>query len=109
MTDKGYGKRVLTADLDVMARYRKGVKIIDIKGNNGKKLVFASYVTEPYKIVLKVGEDYLSAFSTEAARTPVARSSRARLRSTKYSSIIRTISTADFGAAAGKLAACALP
>lgn len=65
VTDKGYGKRVLTADLDVMARYRKGVKIIDIKGNNGKKLVFASYVTEPYKIVLKVGEDYLSAFSTE--------------------------------------------
>ena len=65
VTDKGYSKRVLTADLDVMARYRKGVKIIDIKGNNGKKLVFASYVTEPYKIVLKVGEDYLSAFSTE--------------------------------------------
>ena len=65
VTDKGYAKRVLTADLDVMARYRKGVKIIDIKGNNGKSLVFASYVTEPYKIVLKVGEDYLSAFSTE--------------------------------------------
>ncbi len=65
VTDKGYAKRVLTADLDVMARYRKGVKIIDIKGNNGKFLVFASYVTEPYKIVLKVGDDYLSAFSTE--------------------------------------------
>lgn len=27
--------------------------------------MFASYVTQPYKIVLKVGEDYLSAFSTE--------------------------------------------
>ena len=75
VTDKGYGKRVLTADLDVMARYRKGVKIIDIKGNNGKKLVFASYVTEPYKIVLKVGEDYLSAFSTEdlSSRTHAGR------------------------------------
>lgn len=65
VTDKGYAKRVLVVDLDIMARYRKGVKIIDIKGNNGKKLVFASYVTEPYKIVLQVGEDYLSAFSTE--------------------------------------------
>lgn len=65
VTDKGYAKRVITADLDVMARYRKGVKIIDIKGSNGKSLVFASYVTQPYKIVLKVGEDYLSAFSTE--------------------------------------------
>lgn len=65
VTDKGYAKRVLVVDLDVMARYRKGVKIIDIKGNNGKKLVFAGYVTEPYKIVLQVGDDYLSAFSTE--------------------------------------------
>ncbi len=68
VTDKGYAKRVLVVDLDIMARYRKGVKIIDLKGNSGKSLVFAGYVTEPYKIVLQVGEDYLSAFSTEDLR-----------------------------------------
>lgn len=68
VTDKGFAKRVLVADLDIMARYRKGVKIIDLKGANGKKLVFASHVTEPYKIVLLVGDDYLSAFSTEDLR-----------------------------------------
>ncbi len=65
VTDKGFAKRVVVGDLDVMARYRKGVKIIYLKGNNGNRLVFASYVTEPYKIVLEVNDDYLSAFSTE--------------------------------------------
>lgn len=66
VTERGYAKRVLVADIDVMARYRKGVKIADLKGRGGSKLVFASYVTEPYSIVLAVGDDYLSAFSTEA-------------------------------------------
>lgn len=68
VTDKGFAKRVLACDLDVMARYRKGVKIIYLKGNNGDRLVFASYVTEPYKLVLEVNDDYLSAFSTEDLR-----------------------------------------
>ena len=34
ITDKGFAKRVILAHLDVMARYRKGVKIIDLKGTN---------------------------------------------------------------------------
>lgn len=67
VSDKGFGMRALVCDLKVMARYRKGNKGMDLKKNNGK-VVFASYVTEPYKIVLKVGEDYLSAFSTEDLR-----------------------------------------
>ncbi len=66
VTEKGYAKRVLEGELDVMARYRKGVMIIDLKEKNGKNLVFASYVTKPYDIVLEVNEDYLSAFNTEA-------------------------------------------
>ncbi len=66
VTDKGYAKRVLEAELDIMARYRKGVMIIDLKDKNGKNLAFASYVTHPYEIVLEVNEDYLSAFNTEA-------------------------------------------
>jgi DNA gyrase/topoisomerase IV subunit A len=68
VTDKGYAKRVLVSQLDVMARYRKGVKIIDFnKGDNGTRLVFSSYVKEPYKIVLDIDGDYLTAFSTEVA------------------------------------------
>lgn len=66
VTDRGYAKRVLVAQLDVMARYRKGVKIIDFgKKVNGEKLVFVGYVKDPYKVVLELDGDYLSAYSTE--------------------------------------------
>ena len=68
VTDKACAKRVLIADVDVMARYRKGVKVVDLKGTNGNSVVFASYVTEPYDIVIKVDDDYLSCFNTEALR-----------------------------------------
>jgi len=67
VTDRGFAKRVLISQLDVMARYRKGVKIIDFnKVDNGKKIVFYRPVKEPYKIVLEVDGEYLTAFSTEA-------------------------------------------
>ena len=50
-----------------MARYRKGVKIVDFnKKDNGTALAFVSYVTDPYKIVLVFEDDYLSSYSTEA-------------------------------------------
>ncbi len=66
VTDKGYAKRVLVSSLDVMARYRKGVKVIDFnKGDNGTCVVFSSYVKEPYKIVLDIDGEYLTAFLTE--------------------------------------------
>lgn len=67
ISDKGFAKRVLVSQIDVMARYRKGVKIIDFnKKDNGQCLVFASYVCEPYKLILMMEDDFLSPFSTEA-------------------------------------------
>ncbi len=68
ITNRGFGKRVICADIDVMGRYRKGVKIIDFgktRPSNGDRIVFASYVKEPYKIVLEEEDNYLMAFSTE--------------------------------------------
>ena len=65
ITDKSYAKRVQVCQVDPMARYRKGVKLIDFKGSNGSKLIFASYVTIPYTIILDVEDDYLSAYDTE--------------------------------------------
>ncbi len=67
-TDRGFVKRVLVSQIDVMTRYRKGVKIIDFakgKQDNGSTLAFASCVTVPYKVVLNVDDEYLTAFSTE--------------------------------------------
>ncbi len=67
VSDRGYSKRVLVSQIDVMARYRKGVKIVDFnKKDNGTCLAFVSYVTDPYKIVLVFEDDYLSSYSTEA-------------------------------------------
>ncbi|HIW03918.1 MAG TPA: DNA topoisomerase 4 subunit A [Firmicutes bacterium] len=68
ITNRGFGKRVICADIDVMGRYRKGVKIIDFgktRPSNGDRIVFASYVKEPYKVVLEEEDNYLVAFSTE--------------------------------------------
>lgn len=50
VTDKCYMKRVVIGEIDVMARYRKGVKIIDFNGACGKYLLFADYVTQPYML-----------------------------------------------------------
>ena len=67
-TDRGYAKRLLVSQIDVMGRYRKGVKIIDFgksKADNGSCIAFADTVTVPYKVVLNVDDEYLTAFSTE--------------------------------------------
>lgn len=64
VTDKSFAKRVLVSQLDVMSRYRKGVKIVDF-GKAGGELAFAGYVTVPYKVVLIANDDFMTAFSTE--------------------------------------------
>ena len=67
-TNRGFGKRVIAGDIDVMGRYRKGIKIIDFgktRPSNGDSIVFASYVCEPYKIVMEDEDGYMIAFSTE--------------------------------------------
>ncbi len=68
ITNRGFGKRVICADIDVMGRYRKGVKIIDFgktRPSNGDCVVFASYVKDPYKVVIEAEDGYMMAFSTE--------------------------------------------
>ena len=48
ITDKGYAKRVLVSNVDKMARYRKGLKFINFATDNGKSLIFAKVVTNPF-------------------------------------------------------------
>jgi len=66
ITDKSYAKRVQVCQIDPMARYRKGVKLIDFKPSNGTKLVFASHVTIPYTLVLDCADDTLKSVNTES-------------------------------------------
>ena len=65
ISDKSNAKRVPVGQLEPMPRYRKGFKIFDLKASSGTKLIFASYVTVPYTLVLDVEDDYLSQFDTE--------------------------------------------
>ena len=68
VTNKGWAKRVVVAEIDIMARYRKGIKLVPLDpkaSGNGSKLVFASIVKQPYKIVLNTDDDILSSYSTE--------------------------------------------
>lgn len=50
INDKGYGKRVISADFSPMRRNRKGLRIMDIFNEN-TKVIFASKVLEPYDVV----------------------------------------------------------
>ncbi len=55
LTNRGFVKRVVVAQIDVMARYRKGVKLISLsEKDNGNALVYADYVLEGFTVV---GED----------------------------------------------------
>lgn len=50
ITDGSYYKRVIVSDIEPMARYRKGVKIANLA--SGERVVFASYVKEPFDIAV---------------------------------------------------------
>ncbi|MEG2015093.1 MAG: DNA gyrase C-terminal beta-propeller domain-containing protein, partial [Clostridia bacterium] len=52
VTDKCYLKRILTCDIPIVTRYRKGVKILDFGASNGSAVIYADYVTIPYDIAL---------------------------------------------------------
>ena len=52
MTNRGFIKRVVVSQIDVMARYRKGIKIVTLsEKDNGTELVYASYVKENFVVV----------------------------------------------------------
>lgn len=55
VTDKGFGKRVFAWEIEPSARYRKGVKIIDLNSKNGTEVKYYGYVKYPYDLVIELG------------------------------------------------------
>lgn len=51
VTNKAFAKRSIVAEYDVMARYRKGLKLISFNGD--ECVQFASIVTWPYTVVVQ--------------------------------------------------------
>lgn len=64
VTNKAYAKRVLVGEIDLLARYRKGVKIIDLKGDasNGSKVVASGKISQTGEVVF-VSENDISAIA----------------------------------------------
>ena len=78
VSNNAYGKRVIASEIDVLARYRKGVKIIDLKGANssGTEVVASGLVDENSEVVL-VTDGEISAINSRNLDEDV-RSSRGR-------------------------------
>ncbi len=67
ITNKGYAKKVKLAEIEPMARYRKGVKIMDLTAtNNGDAVVFASTIDKPYTIVIEDNEGNKAGYNTDS-------------------------------------------
>ena len=67
ITDKGYAKKVKLVEVEPMARYRKGVKIIELnKTNNGDKVVYANIVRDPHTFIIEDADGVKTPYSTES-------------------------------------------
>ena len=67
ITNKGYAKKVKLAEIEPMARYRKGVKIMDLTAtNNGNAVVFASTIDKPYTIAIEDVDGNKAGYSTDS-------------------------------------------
>lgn len=64
-TDSNYAKRVILCLLSLSKRNRKGVKIAELKGKYGTKVLFSGIVKEPYYLALKGSDGSLAGVYTE--------------------------------------------
>ena len=63
VTNGGYYKKVIVSEIELSARYRKGVKICELGKTN--KLVYAGYVKEPFDIAVIDNFGVAFSFNTE--------------------------------------------
>ena len=67
ITDKGYAKKVKLAEIEPMARYRKGVRIMDLSAsNNGNACVFSAVIDKPFTIVIEAKNGDRGGYNTES-------------------------------------------
>lgn len=62
-TDGNTYKKIIASQIDPMARYRKGVKVVDLGGK--RKVIYSDYVTEPYKIAVLMSDNTFAVADTE--------------------------------------------
>lgn len=66
VTDKAYAKKVKVSDIGVLARNRKGVKLLTLTGDNGKTLTYANFDgKDTYEIIAFDEKDKVHFVSTD--------------------------------------------
>ncbi len=63
VSDVAMAKRVVLSTIEPLARYRKGVKIFDLKNN--ARLIFASFVKMPYDVAIVSDTKEIAIMNTE--------------------------------------------
>jgi len=68
ITDKGYAKKVKLVEVEPMARYRKGVKVVELnKTNNGTSVVYAGLVkAQSHQLIVVDDSGAKVAYSTDS-------------------------------------------
>ncbi|MBQ7466653.1 MAG: hypothetical protein IJS74_01115, partial [Clostridia bacterium] len=81
VSNKAYAKRVNVNEIDKLARYRKGVKVFDLKGNtsSGTEILAADLYNESSEIVVSLGEEQYSAVSGTSVEEDTRLSKGAKL------------------------------
>ncbi len=65
VSNTAYAKQINTSEIDVLARYRKGVKVFDLKGDksSGSKIIGSGIFAEGDDLVVQMNEDEFAAVS----------------------------------------------
>ena len=68
VSDTAYAKKVNVSEIEVIARYRKGVKIFDLKGSSssGKSIICSGVFAEDDDVVIQTEEDEYAAISVSS-------------------------------------------
>ena len=68
VSDTAYAKKVNVSEIDVLARYRKGVKVFDLKGaaSSGKTIICSGVFGEEDDVVVQTDEDEYAAISVSS-------------------------------------------
>lgn len=65
VTEKAMFKKVCVKDFDVIGRYRKGVKLMDLNSETGEKIFYAVYAVFPFELAVYDENDNIITLSTE--------------------------------------------
>lgn len=70
VTNRAFAKQVNTSEIDVLARYRKGVKVYDLKGDssNGSKIIAAGSFYGDDDVVLETEDEEFCAISMDTIK-----------------------------------------